>query len=111
MDHWTYRITLMDTIQYHVNISRKGYRSLIYSGDHDMCVPFQSTEAWIKSLKYAIIDEWRPWIVNSQVAGYTRSYSNQMTFATLKGAGHVALEYKREESVAMLTRWLSHQHL
>ncbi|XP_031118860.1 serine carboxypeptidase-like 11 isoform X2 [Ipomoea triloba] len=108
---WTYRITLMDTIQYHVNISRKGYRSLIYSGDHDMCVPFQSTEAWIKSLKYAIIDEWRPWIVNSQVAGYTRSYSNQMTFATLKGAGHVAFEYKREESVAMLTRWLSYQPL
>ncbi|KAG5573403.1 hypothetical protein H5410_063169 [Solanum commersonii] len=30
-----------------VTLSSKGYRSLIYSGDHDMLVPFQSTQAWI----------------------------------------------------------------
>ncbi|KAK6792666.1 hypothetical protein RDI58_011747 [Solanum bulbocastanum] len=59
----------MDSISYHVNHSSKGYRSLIYSGDHDMVVPFQSTEAWIKSLNYSIVDNWRQWIVNGQVAG------------------------------------------
>ncbi|VFQ99056.1 unnamed protein product [Cuscuta campestris] len=76
-----------------------------------MFIPFQSTEAWIKSLNYSITDDWRQWIVNSQIAGYTRSYSNGMTFATVKGAGHVAFAYKREECVAMLTRWLSHHPL
>ncbi|KAF3666103.1 Serine carboxypeptidase-like 18, partial [Capsicum annuum] len=102
VDHWarcrqngikeTYTFTSMDSISYHVNLSSKGYRSLIYSGDHDMGVPFQSTEAWITSLNYSITDSWRQWTVSGQVAGYTRSYSNKMTFAT--GAGHVAPEYK-----------------
>lgn len=39
------------------------------SGDHDMVVPFQSTQAWIRGLNYPIIDDWRPWIVEGQYAG------------------------------------------
>ncbi|CAN4097354.1 unnamed protein product [Withania somnifera] len=97
-----------NTIPYHANLSRKGFRSLIFSGDHDMVVPFSSTQSWIKSLNYSIIDDWKPWIVNGQVAGYTRSYSNQMTFATVKGGGHTASEWKPIECLAMLKRWLSH---
>ncbi|KAK3030245.1 hypothetical protein RJ639_038368 [Escallonia herrerae] len=80
-----YQSVILDSRPYHVNLSRKGYRSLIYSsGDHDMLVPFPSTQAWIRHLNYSIIDEWRPWNVHGQIAGYTRTYSNQMTFATVK---------------------------
>ncbi|XP_009626153.1 serine carboxypeptidase-like 13 [Nicotiana tabacum] len=107
----TYIITFQDSIPYHVELSKKLYRSLIYSGDHDMGIPFQSTQFWIKFLNYSIVDEWRPWIVDDQVAGYTRSYSNQMTFATVKGAGHVAPEYKPKECFTMFHRWLSHEQL
>lgn len=91
---------------------------IINSGDHDFVVPFLSTQAWIRALNYSIIDEWRQWIVEDQVAGwvfchcllilymsiqyqvdlqsrifdygylcfcsYTRTYSNKMTFATVK---------------------------
>ncbi|PHT30503.1 Serine carboxypeptidase-like 19, partial [Capsicum baccatum] len=49
-----YTITIHDVIPYHANLSSKGYRSLIYSGDHDLMVPFQSTQVWIKSLNYSI---------------------------------------------------------
>nr|BAO04182.1 hypothetical protein [Delphinium grandiflorum] len=96
---------------YHLNLSRKGYRSLIYSGDHDMIVPYMGTEAWIKSLNYSIIDDWRSWFVGGQVAGYTRTYANNMTFATVKGGGHTAPEYKPCECLAMLKRWLSYESL
>ncbi|KAG5542005.1 hypothetical protein RHGRI_021740 [Rhododendron griersonianum] len=41
-------------------------------------------KAWIRSLNYSIVDDWRPWVVEGQVAGYTRTYSNGMTFATVK---------------------------
>lgn len=99
---------IKNTIPYHANLSHKGFRSLIFSGDHDLVVPFSSTLSWIKSLNYSIIDDWRPWIVDDQVAGYTRSYSNQMTFATVKGGGHTASEWKPMECLAMLKRWLSH---
>nr|XP_016506386.1 PREDICTED: putative serine carboxypeptidase-like 52 isoform X2 [Nicotiana tabacum] len=107
----TYILTFSNSIPYHINLSSKGYRSLIYSGDHDMVVPFQSTQAWIKYLNYSIIDDWRPWTVDGQVAGYTRSYSNYMTFATVKGGGHTAPEYKREECFHMFKRWITQQPL
>ncbi|KAF3641148.1 Serine carboxypeptidase-like 1 [Capsicum annuum] len=73
-----------NVVPYHTNLSAKGYRSLIYSGDHDLTIPFISTEAWIRSLNYSVIDDWRKWIVNGQVAGYTKTYSNNLTFATVK---------------------------
>ncbi|KAH0685100.1 hypothetical protein KY289_022852 [Solanum tuberosum] len=106
-----YQMMVTNSIPYHENLSSKGYRSLIYSGDHDKLVTFQSTQAWIKSLNYSVVDDWRAWTVDNEVAGYTRSYSNQMTFATVKGAGHTAPEYKPRECLAMLTRWMSYQPL
>ncbi|PHT84631.1 hypothetical protein T459_13074 [Capsicum annuum] len=39
------------------------------SGDHDLMVPFQSTQVWIKSLNYSIDDDWRPWNLHNQIAG------------------------------------------
>ncbi|KAK1393514.1 Serine carboxypeptidase [Heracleum sosnowskyi] len=107
----SYQFLISDTRTYHANLSRKGYRSLIYSGDHDMIVPFQSTQAWIRDLNYSIIDDWRPWIVEGQYVGYTRTYSNKMTFATIKGGGHTAPEYKPAECYAMFRRWLSYMPL
>lgn len=98
-------------VKYHLDVSTRGYRSLIYSGDHDMMIPHISTQAWIKSLNFSIIDDWRPWFVNSQVAGYTRTYSNHMTFATVKGAGHIAPESFPEECFVMFGRWLSESSL
>jgi len=35
-----------------------------------MCVPFTGTEAWTKSIGYKIIDPWRPWLINNEIAGY-----------------------------------------
>ncbi|KAF5766720.1 putative peptidase S10, serine carboxypeptidase, alpha/Beta hydrolase [Helianthus annuus] len=103
--------TLSDVRPYHLNLSNKGYRSLVYSGDHDMIIPYQSTEAWIKDLNYSVIDRWRSWKLNGQIAGYTESYSNMMTYATVKGGGHTAPEYKPEECFAMFKRWISNQPL
>ncbi|KAL0815104.1 hypothetical protein Bca101_071547 [Brassica carinata] len=106
-----YEKDIKSSLPYHMNNSRKGlYRSLVYSGDHDMMVPYVGTVAWIRSLNYSIIDQWRPWFVNNQVIGYTRSYVNNMTFATIKGGGHTA-EYKPYESFMMFQRWIRNQPL
>ncbi|KAD6796039.1 hypothetical protein E3N88_06935 [Mikania micrantha] len=111
-----FTITTYDVRQYHLSLSNKGYRSLIYSGDHDMVIPHQSTQAWTKDLNYSVIDQWRQWKHNNQIAGYTQSYSNMMTFATVKasnlnGGGHTAPQYKPEECFAMFKRWISNQPL
>ncbi|CAL5349035.1 unnamed protein product [Camellia sinensis] len=106
-----YTQLISDSFQYHVNLSTKGYKSLIYSGDHDMIVPFLGTQEWIRALNYSIVDDWHSWWVQGQVAGYTRTYSNRMTFATVKGGGHIAPEEKPAECCAMFERWISNQPL
>ncbi|WJX49224.1 sinapoylglucose--choline O-sinapoyltransferase [Trifolium repens] len=102
-----YEYQIFDSTEFHANLSKKGYRSLIYSGDHDLVVPFMSTQAWIRALNYSIFDDWRPWFVNGQVGGYTRTYSNQMTFATVKGSGHMAPDDTPEQCFSIFTKWIS----
>ncbi|XP_038899456.1 serine carboxypeptidase-like 18 isoform X3 [Benincasa hispida] len=105
-----YTFEIESVFSYHVKLSSKGYRSLIYSGDHDMLVPHLDTQTWIKALNYSIVDDWRPWFILDQVAGYTRHYANNMTFATIKGGGHTA-EYTRRECSIMFSRWISGESL
>lgn len=105
-----YAHDIISSVPYHVDNSINGYRSLIFSGDHDLGVPYLGTQDWIKSLNYSVIDDWRPWMINHKLAGYTRTYANKMTFATIKGGGHTA-EFKPEESSVMFQRWISGQPL
>ncbi|CAL9217197.1 unnamed protein product [Arabidopsis halleri] len=105
---YTHDIT--SSVPYHMYNSMDGYRSLIYSGDHDIQIPFLGTHAWIKSLNYSIVDDWRPWMIKDQIAGYTTSYANKMTFATIIRGGHTA-EFKPEETFIMFQRWINGQPL
>nr|GLL34453.1 hypothetical protein TSUD_264810 [Ipomoea trifida] len=106
-----YTSSVSNAIPSHVNLSKKGYRSLIYSGDHEMVSTCLSNEAWIKSLNYSIIDDWRSWMIEGQVAGYTTTYANKMTFVTVKGGGHVVPDYRPFESQVMFERWISYENL
>ncbi|CAL8176946.1 unnamed protein product [Prunus armeniaca] len=101
-------------VEYHRNLSQKSLRAFVYSGDHDLSVPYVSTEAWIESLSLPIDDDWKPWFSNNQVAGYTVRYSNgeyHLTYATIKGGGHTAPEFNPRECFDMIKRWLEHSPL
>ncbi|KAL3814330.1 hypothetical protein ACJIZ3_015598 [Penstemon smallii] len=104
-----YESDVESVLKYHQLLNDKGYQILAYSGDHDMNVPYMSTLKWIRSLsRLSIDDEWRPWTVDGQVAGYTEKYKNNeayIIFAT--GAGHTAPEYMPKQCFAMVNRWLS----
>ncbi|CAN1767876.1 Serine carboxypeptidase-like 20 [Linum perenne] len=110
-DRITFNHDAGSMIKYHRNLTLKGYRALIYSGDHDMCVPFTGSEAWTRSMGYKIVDKWRPWVSNGQIAGYTQGYANNLTFLTIKGAGHTVPEYKPKESLDFYSRFLAGQAL
>ncbi|KAK1289116.1 Serine carboxypeptidase-like 7 [Acorus calamus] len=95
------------SLPFHFDITTRGYRALIYSGDHDMRIPHLGTQAAIKSLNFPVIDHWRPFTFDGQVAGFTRSYANNLTFALVKGGGHTSPEMCPEECYAMFERWIS----
>nr|CAD1822371.1 unnamed protein product [Ananas comosus var. bracteatus] len=90
-----YTKDLDSSIKYHYNLTRRGYRAL----------------AWIRSLNFSIVDDWRSWDVDGQAAGFTITYANNMTFATVKGGGHTAPEYRPKECLAMVRRWLNEKPL
>ncbi|KAL8060749.1 hypothetical protein ABFX02_02G045600 [Erythranthe guttata] len=106
----SYEYDVESVLEDHRLLSEKGFQALAYSGDHDMSIPYMSTLKWIRELNLTVDDDWRPWTANGQVAGYTEKYKNNqayITFATVKGAGHTAPEYKPKECFAMFERWLS----
>ncbi|KAI6699389.1 hypothetical protein NL676_013713 [Syzygium grande] len=100
-----YAHNVRSTVRHHRYLNSRGCCALIYSGDHDMVIPYLGTQSWIKTLNVSIVDDWRPWMVGDQVARcylcclsrFSREYSNGFTFATVKGGSHTAPEYLPEE--------------
>ncbi|KAK4791591.1 hypothetical protein SAY86_032004 [Trapa natans] len=109
-----YTENVKSVIPYHKNLTRSDLRALIYSGDHDMSIPHMGTQKWIDFLNMTLLQKWRPWFVTNQTAGYTKNYTSNkfsLTFATIKGAGHFAAEYKVRECSAMVRRWMAYQEV
>ncbi|GKV26512.1 hypothetical protein SLEP1_g35800 [Rubroshorea leprosula] len=106
----TYTENVDSTVAYHKNLTKTGLRALIYSGDHDISVPYVGTLKWIRSLGVPVFDQWRAWYVDGQVAGYQVKFMNsvyRLTYTTLKGAGHTAPEFKPKQSLAMVDRFFA----
>ncbi|XP_056160714.1 serine carboxypeptidase-like 2 [Syzygium oleosum] len=110
----SYAHDVLKSTDYHRNLTEKKLRALIYSGDHDMVVPYIGTMAWIETLNLSLSTDWEAWFVDGQVAGYTLQYEHdnyKLTYATVKGAGHTAPEYKPKETLAMIYRWFANYPL
>jgi len=95
-------------IPIHKQLLENGYRILVYSGDADMCVPNTGSEAWTDSLDLPLVEEWRPWMLYQQVAGYVREYKG-LTYATIKGAGHMVPQFRPDQALHFFTQFLNNQ--
>ncbi|KAM0887712.1 hypothetical protein ACQ4PT_028845 [Festuca glaucescens] len=101
------RMDVHNTIPYHRNLTQRGYRALVYNGDHDLVITFVGTQAWIRTLGYPVVAPWRPWYSNRQPAGFTTEYAYNLTYATVKGGGHMAPESRPKECLHMIEKWTS----
>ncbi|XP_042425863.1 serine carboxypeptidase II-3-like [Zingiber officinale] len=88
-----------------------GIRVLKYSGDFDGRVPITSTRYSLNKLKLKVKASWRAWMLNSEVGGYTVVYDHNLTFATIRGAGHEVPSYQPARALEMIKSFFQGLHL
>lgn len=91
---------------------QSGLRILIYSGDTDAAVPVSGTAQWINNLNMTVTNDWREWYLQSppngnQVAGFVVNYGKNFTFMTIKGVGHMSIQWKRPEGYHMFLNFIN----
>ncbi|KAK0581774.1 hypothetical protein LWI29_017781 [Acer saccharum] len=115
--HNSYNHEVTSVVEYYRNFSEAAkLRVLLYSGDCDMDIPLIGTQQWIMSLNLTLNESWRVWSVDEdQVAGYTTKFTKNtnfnLTYATVKGAGHYVGEYRKMETSAMIRSWIANYTL
>lgn len=83
-----------------------GLRIWVYSGDVDAIVPTVGTRSWLEALPLTQTAALHPWMVNGQVGGWTTEF-NELTFATVRNAGHFVPELQGERALYMFSTFLA----
>ena len=86
---------------------------LFFSGDTDLVVPFNGSQRWIDSLKLETVSPWRSsraFNDMNSISGYRVVYKG-LTFATVKGTGHMATQWKAKEVLYMVQKFLEGKDL
>ncbi|XP_068312963.1 serine carboxypeptidase-like 45 isoform X2 [Pyrus communis] len=92
------------------DLVKSGIRVLIYSGDQDSIIPLTSTRTLVnglaKDLGLQTNVPYRVWVQEKQVAGWTQVYSDALSYATIRGAGHEAPISQPERSLLLFASFL-----
>lgn len=93
-------------------LKQNGIRALFYSGDTDASVPTTGSKKWIEGLGWDVVSPWRQWFItdDAQVSGYVVDYDG-LTFVTIKGVGHMSIQWKRPQGYHVFTNFLNNQRI
>ncbi|PHU14082.1 Serine carboxypeptidase-like 40 [Capsicum chinense] len=93
----------------HANVTNIQYtaNSQPCSGDTDARLPVTSTKKSIKTMNLPIKTPWHPWLLNGEVGGCTQEYKGDMTFATVRGAGHQVPSYEAARALSLVMHFLA----
>ncbi|KAL1833332.1 hypothetical protein ACET3Z_002983 [Daucus carota] len=107
ISNWRYldkASTVLDLLE---EFMANGLRVWIYSGDTDSVVPVTSTKYSLRKMNLNVKTFWHPWVVHQQVGGYTEDYEGNLTFATVRGAGHEVPSYQPRRALALISHFLN----
>jgi len=83
----------------------------IYNGDCDLACNFLGDEWFVDDLEgVAGIDNYRQWVLDNQIAGWTRDYQ-RISFVTVRGAGHMVPQWRPPQALKMFQYFLAHEQL
>nr|XP_050024146.2 lysosomal protective protein-like [Dermacentor andersoni] len=82
-------------------------KALVYNGDVDMACNFLGGDWFVNSLGYEPTSEYRMWHVGQVIAGFVQNFEHDVIFVTVKGSGHMVPLDKAQESLHMISNFLS----
>ncbi|MEW5317236.1 MAG: hypothetical protein WDW38_008553 [Sanguina aurantia] len=82
-------------------------QALLYSGDHDMVVPFTGTRKWVDAMGLKQLQPYKPWFIDHQIVGFQTRYQPNLFLATVKGAGHMAPTTHPAQTLELITRFIN----
>ncbi|CAI9304092.1 unnamed protein product [Lactuca saligna] len=101
--HWQdMPFTVLPVIQ---DLMASGINVWIYSGDTDGRVPVTTSRYSIDKLETSVEKPWYPWMHEDEVGGYVVGYQN-LTFVTIRGAGHFVPSYQPARALAFFSSFL-----
>ncbi|KAL5713043.1 hypothetical protein ACHQM5_015158 [Ranunculus cassubicifolius] len=84
-----------------------GLRVWVFSGDIDGRVPVTSTRYSLNKLNLPLKEKFRPWwFLHREVGGYTMVYEGNLTFATVRAAGHMVPSYQPLSALVLIKSFL-----
>ncbi|KAM8946654.1 lysosomal protective protein-like [Pelodytes ibericus] len=93
-------------------LNTEKYRILVYNGDVDMACNFLGDQWFVDSLGQKLQVQRRPWLYDDgdqqQIGGFVKEFSN-LTFLTIKGAGHMVPTDKPVASFLMISRYIKNE--
>ncbi|KAL7585867.1 hypothetical protein Lser_V15G45801 [Lactuca serriola] len=102
-NHWKdMPFTVLPVIQ---DLMASGISVWIYSGDTDGRVPVTTSRYSIDKLETSVEKPWYPWMYKEEVGGYVVGYQN-LTFVTIRGAGHFVPSYQPARALAFFSSFL-----
>ncbi|XP_071729974.1 serine carboxypeptidase 1-like [Rutidosis leptorrhynchoides] len=87
------------------DLMSSGISVWIFSGDTDGRVPVTVSKYSIDKLQTSIKTPWYPWMYGGEVGGYVEGYEN-LTFVTIRGAGHFVPSYQPARGLAFFSSFL-----
>ncbi|KAL2460224.1 Serine carboxypeptidase-like 40 [Abeliophyllum distichum] len=94
--------TVLPTIK---KLMASGISVWIYSGDTDGIIPVTTTRYSMPKLGSPVKTPWYPWDSQGEVGGYVVEYQN-VTFVTIRGAGHFVPSYQPERALIIFSSFL-----
>jgi hypothetical protein len=80
--------------QQFVEINRAKLKTIVYNGDIDLGCDIVGEQEFLDPLNIPIFKESTNWFYNGITAGFVKYYSNNLTFTSIRGAGHQAPKQK-----------------
>uniref|UniRef100_A0A915PNG6 Carboxypeptidase n=1 Tax=Setaria digitata TaxID=48799 RepID=A0A915PNG6_9BILA len=104
----TYEKVYKDMGPFIKEIVRAKVRVLLYYGDTDMACNFLMGQQFSAALNLPVKRSKEPWHFDSQIAGFKNLYKG-LTFLTIRGAGHMAPQWRAPQMHYVIQQFISNQ--